>query len=262
MQPLSLRLLSTKLKAAAAQNGPEQPSTIIFNSADALQIGSNEAASLVVLETSSLENAETDDTVTVSLVFTDGSSTPFQPAATGLEARTAQEVEIRHAADKALQSVSVQLSGNDAVHFSEVRVEYGFGGRFAAEYSWFLSSSADGGVSGQREFAVAEASPALEYGALPTTRLWLTTQTGTRNNAQTSATILVTFFFEGGHVPPQILSSGFGNGDRDEFVFDLPSGSQRLTAVKIGNTGNDGWRLDTLSVRHRGATTQWPCDEW
>ena len=63
-------------------------------------------------------------------------------------------------------------------------------------------------------------------------------------------------------VPPQILSSGFGNGDRDEFVFDLPSGSQRLTAVKIGNTGNDGWRLDTLSVRHRGATTQWPCDEW
>ena len=41
MQPLSLRLLSKKLKAAAAQNGPEQPSTIIFNSADALQIGSN-----------------------------------------------------------------------------------------------------------------------------------------------------------------------------------------------------------------------------
>ena len=148
---------------------------------------------------SSLENAETDDTVTVSLVFTDGSSTPFQPAASGLEARTAQEVEIRHAADKALQSVSVRLSGNDAVHLSEVRVEYGFGGRYAAEYSWFLwSGAADGSVSGQREFAVAEASPALEYGALPTTRLWLTTQTGTQSNAQTSATILVTFFFEGG----------------------------------------------------------------
>jgi len=141
VQPLSLRLLSKKLKAAAAQNGPEQPSTIIFNSADALQIGSNEAASLVVLETSSLENAETDDTVSVSLVFTDGSSTPFQPAASGLEARTAQEVEIRHAADKALQSVSVRLSGNDAVHFSEVRVEFGEHPPLEADLSRWASFS-------------------------------------------------------------------------------------------------------------------------
>jgi hypothetical protein len=42
-------------------------------------------------------------------------------------------VAFLHEVDKVLESVCVRLSGNDAVHFNEVRVEFGFGGTTTSE---------------------------------------------------------------------------------------------------------------------------------
>lgn len=44
-----------------------------------------------------------------------------------MRARTVTEVSFQHAADKDLEQVCVRLGGNNAVHFAEVRVEFGFG---------------------------------------------------------------------------------------------------------------------------------------
>lgn len=96
----------------------------------------------------------------------------------------------------------------------------------------------------------------------------ITTQTGTRNNAQSGSNFLITFFFEHGHIPPQRLSSGFDNGAHDEFAFNLPAtGLGEFQALKIANTGNDGWRLERLTAlygRYRSSPTQvsWDYDQW
>lgn len=44
-----------------------------------------------------------------------------------MRARTVTEVSFEHAADKDLNQICVQLSGNNGVHFAEVRTEFGFG---------------------------------------------------------------------------------------------------------------------------------------
>ena len=64
-------------------NGASEPAADIFYASDALTLGQNQAASLVVLETSSLEDAQTDDTVTVALHFTDGTTTEYVEASGG-----------------------------------------------------------------------------------------------------------------------------------------------------------------------------------
>jgi hypothetical protein len=60
--------------------GASEPAADIFYASDALTLGENRAASLVVLETSSLEDSQTDDTVTVALQFTDGTATEYVEA--------------------------------------------------------------------------------------------------------------------------------------------------------------------------------------
>jgi hypothetical protein len=61
-------------------NGASQPAADIFYVSDALTLGENRAASLVVLETSSLDDAQTEDIVTVALEFTDGTATEYVQA--------------------------------------------------------------------------------------------------------------------------------------------------------------------------------------
>ena len=61
-------------------NGASEPAADIFYASDALALGENRAASLVVLETSSLDDAQTDDSVMVSLHFRDGDVTEYTNA--------------------------------------------------------------------------------------------------------------------------------------------------------------------------------------
>lgn len=61
-------------------NGASEPAADIFYATDAVTLGENRAASLVVLETSSLEDAQTDDDVTVKLWFTDDTATEYVAA--------------------------------------------------------------------------------------------------------------------------------------------------------------------------------------
>ena len=102
----------------------------------------------------------------------------------------------------------------------------------------------------------------------PECGLVITTQTGTRSNSQSGSNFLITFFFENGHIPPQTLSRAFDNGAYDEFTFNLPAtGLGQFQALKIANTGNDGWRLETLTAsygRFRGTATtiSWNYEQW
>ena len=64
-------------------NNGDEPSSDIFYGSDAQTLGQNQAASLVVLETSSLDDAQTDDKVMVALQFSDGTSTDLVEASTG-----------------------------------------------------------------------------------------------------------------------------------------------------------------------------------
>ena len=67
-----------------------------------------------------------------------------------------------------------------------------------------------------------------------------------------------------GHIPSQRLSNGFENGAFDEFTFHLSARALgEFRALKIANTGNDGWRLATLTATFgRGNTVTWEYDQW
>ena len=66
-------------------------------------------------------------------------------------------------------------------------------------------------------FDVASASPAIDGTG---TAIDVTTVTGTRNNAQSGHTFMISFYGSNGHTIPTILSSGFENGATDSFSYD------------------------------------------
>merc|ERR1712167_292252 len=61
------------------------------------------------------------------------------------------------------------------------------------------------------------------------------TITGTRNNAQSGHTFMITFFGSDGHSVPAILSNGFENGASDSFTFNIGD-IGTFYAAKISNT--------------------------
>ena len=115
-----------------------------------------------------------------------------------------------------------ELDGNNGLHLAEVRVDYGLGSDNYAVYSWILSEL-NGWLDGNsasppsRTYDVASASPAIDGTG---TAVDVTTVTGTRNNAQSGHTFMISFYGSNGHTIPTILSSGFENGATDSFSYD------------------------------------------
>jgi len=89
----------------------------------------------------------------------------------------------------------------------------------------------------------------------------VTTVTGSINNAQSGSTFLITFYGSEGHTVPQILSSSFANGATDVFTYEVGDIGQ-FEAIKIENTGNDGWRLMEMTMVSDFATVTWSYDKW
>eukprot|EP01047_Picozoa_sp_COSAG01_P042569 COSAG01_NODE_3725_length_5760_cov_46.275746_5_plen_696_part_00 len=242
--------------------GPSTPSTEMFYDSEAVVLAPGNAATLVTLETGSLNHAGTGNHVGVYLQL----YTPTRIAVTsgtvnttsGLQPRSLNRVTIQHPDSYTLQAVVLQLYGNDGVHFSEIRVNSGIGGQHEVEYAWPLSELngwLDGpndpiyGVPAIRSYQVATSIPAISIGAnSPTQRVVINTLTNATSRwSESRSTFLISFFFRSGHVPPQVLSHGFRAGDATDYIFDLPANAQ-LWAVKILNTGNDGWKLDRLTI--------------
>jgi hypothetical protein len=258
-------------------SGPESPSSDIFYASDAVHIGTSPpmAATVVTLETGSLRNAQTRDTVGVYLMFQGGAVSPAVNTTGSIHARTLTQLVIQHEPHWLLDAVVVKVFGNDGVHFSEIRVEYGLGrsSQFGTEYSWLLSELTgwlDGqagaiyGVPDHRMYQVHHSSPVLhESAAVGSRRVTIRSHTSSGSTGYGSrSTFLVSFWYEFGHVPPQVLGRSFNAGQDDRFDFDMPAHGGNLIGVKILCTGNDGWKVDSLSIAAGGPAVQYDYNGW
>ena len=244
------------------------PHADIFMAIDAsTPPAADEVETVVVLQTSARDNAQTNGAITVTVNGALGSSDPRVCASAGIDARSEVVCSINHVALGELQSITVALTGNNGVHFNEIRAIYAG----TAEMTWLFdtdtthdgwldgdSSSAD--ILPSQDLLVATASPALtEVGTVAT----ITTATGNIDNANTNAAILVTVYGSNGHFGPVSLTGGVSltRGAVEVWSLDM-SDVGDLFAVKLLNSGNDGWFLEELRVDYNGVETNWAYNQW
>ena len=152
-------------------SGANAPHADFFYYALALIAGSGQVSSTVTLSTSSEANSATSGNIWITLTGTTGSA-PETLASAGIAARVDLVTLIAHQDIGDLTSVTVRLEGNNGIHFSEVRVDFGFGGPTYTHYTWLLTTlngwvdgpNADGSQTtypASRVLTVDSASPAV-----------------------------------------------------------------------------------------------------
>lgn len=242
-------------------SSPESPHSQIFYASAALVVGSGDVVTQVHLATSFLEYANTGDDVFITVTGTTGASD--ETVVNGVAGREGMDVQVIHADIGQFESIQVRLGGNNGLHLHEIRVDFAQGSSGAAVYSWLLNDlngwlDGDSEAPPSRVYAAADASPVVEGTGNAVT---VTTVTGTRNNAQSNSLFIITLYGTNGHTPPTTLSSGFANGATDVINYDIGDIGD-FVAAKIWNTGNDGWRLETLTINIGGNDYIFAYDQW
>ena len=246
--------------------GLNSPHSDMFMASDATRPpAANEVQTVVTLQTSSRDNAQTSGDITCTLVGTTGSSDPTVIAAGGIGARTSVTGAINHADIGDLVSINVALTGNNGVHFNEIRVIYAGATEltwlFDTETShdgWLDGNSNDAEIKPDQDLLVADANPAIAGSG---TAAIVRAATGERNNAGTNSEVLITLYGANGHAGPVALGMDMAQGAAEEYSLDIADIGE-LFAVKVYNTGNDGWFLETISVEINGKEIVWQFGQW
>ena len=112
---------------------------------------------------------------------------------------------------------------------------------------WLDGNSNNANIVPSQDLLAADANPALSGSG---TAVTITTATGDINHANTNADILVTVYGSNGHFGPVSMTGGASltRGAAEVWTLDMPDVGE-LFAVKLLNTGNDGWYLEQLIPR-------------
>jgi hypothetical protein len=87
------------------------------------------------------------------------------------------------------------------------------------------------------------------------------TVTSDRNNAATSNPQMITIWGTNGFVGPMLLSDTFAQGASDSFSLDI-SDIGEFVGLRLTNTGNNGWHLETLKVTYGESIYSWVYGSW
>lgn len=202
-----------------------------------------------------IQYANTGGDIFVTVTGTLGTAAEVQlPPAFDLRTEHSATVDITGIGD--FVSMDVRLTGNDGVYISEYQIEYGDPLAGGTTYNWPTPQWHDGDSATNpptRSLAAATASTLLSGTG---TSFAVTTVTGSVANSATNSDQYIQIWGSNGFVGPMLLSASFGGGASDTFTLDIAD-IGTFIGLKLINTGNDGWHLDSLQADYASQPMVW-----
>ena len=244
----------------------------VFENADCV------ATSVVFIEASEFDGADTAADVFVTIVGSQGTSEELL-FSHGLSPMIKTTRTLCHERIGNFEELTLRIDSEDGAHVNEIGIDSNIGTKRRRQYVWPESvwvSGSRNSCATCRDHVGDNFNPSVEFGesertftsdeALPAARgsghhLTIQTLTGDISNAQTESTIVATVYGTLGYIGPVSLNDGRIER-RATDIWDYPGVGDigELTSVRLLNTGNDGWKLSTLTVTFDEQTQEWDND--